>query len=98
MDATPSEQLLQSQIAEMRLNFAKQALASGNENAGERLVKQALREAEAATGKDSPLAGLALIELADLYDRQGRKLQATALWSRIRRIMRLQTAKQLSPR
>lgn len=86
-EPTQKEQLLQSQIAEMRLNFAKQELATGNERAAEQLLKQSLREAEAGAGIDSPLAGLALLELADLYDRKGRKLQAIPLWHRIRSIM-----------
>lgn len=84
---TQEERLLQSRIVEMRLHFAKEALAVGNEPEAERLLKQSLREAEAAAGENSALVGLALLELADLYDRQGRNLQASLLWDRIRNIM-----------
>lgn len=84
---TQEEQLLQSHIIEMRLSFAKEALAVGKEPEAERLLKQSLREAEAAAGANSALAGLALLELADLYERQGRGLQASPLWNRIRNIM-----------
>jgi hypothetical protein len=55
-----------------------------------------LEQAEAAEGEDSLLAGMVLLELFDLYRKQGRDEEGKLLWSRIRKILMLHVQEYLS--
>lgn len=69
------------------IKLSRKLRREGSLAQAERLIRQALIEAEAKVGTKSALAGLALLELADLCDEQGRKEEAGQLWNRIREIM-----------
>lgn len=88
MDNDPADDL-QAQIVEARLCIGQTLIANGRAQDAERVYLQALNQAESASGKDSPLAGMVLLDLIDLYDAQERHEEAKALWERIRKILRL---------
>lgn len=69
------------------IELSRKLKRDGSQAQAERRIKQALMEAEAKAGAQSALTGLALLELADLYDEQGRNEESSQLWSRIREIM-----------
>lgn len=80
---------LQAQIVEARLCIGQSLIANGKAQDAERVYLQALSQAETAAGKDSPLAGMVLLDLIDLYDAQERHEETKPLWERIRKILRL---------
>lgn len=79
----------QALVVEARLSIGQSLIAEGKASDAERVYLQALRHAEAAAGKDSPLAGMVLLDLIDLYDAQDRRDETKPLWERIRKILRL---------
>ena len=84
-------QVLERRIVETLLEHARQRRTKGRYAEAERISKKALDRAEAVTGKSSLLTGLVLMELLDLYDKQGREEESEALWHRIRDILLLAT-------
>jgi hypothetical protein len=88
---------LQAQIVEARLSIGQTLIAEGKAKDAERVYLQALQQAEAAAGKDSPLAGMVLLDLIDLYDAQDRRDETKPLWERIRKILRLHGHKVRRP-
>lgn len=83
---SPDDLDLQERVVKARLDAAQGLIDSGKPEEAERLYKQVLEQAEAVGGKDSPLAGLVLVDLYDLYFKQGRHDEGKPLWSRIREI------------
>ncbi len=69
------------------IELSRKLKRDGSLAQAERLIRQTLIEAEAKAGENSALTGLALLELADLCDEQGRTEEAGQLWNRIKRIM-----------
>jgi tetratricopeptide (TPR) repeat protein len=69
------------------LKAAKELAVSGSTDEAERMYKQALAQAD-RIGESNTLAGLVLIEIADLYEKQGRFDEAEPAWERIRIILR----------
>ena len=53
----------------------------------EACFRQALKVAEDSHGEDSPEAGLCLIELSDLLERQGQQAEADLLSKRYKAIL-----------
>jgi hypothetical protein len=78
---------LQSLVVEARIEFGQELLKTGNADRAEIVLTQALGQAEHCKGKMSPLVGLALIALMELYDRKGRQEESEQTWQRIRSIM-----------
>ena len=78
---------VQEFVLKARLAHAQMFIDSGKPEEAERIYKLALEQAEAAEGKDSPLAGLVLLELFDLYRKQGRDEEGKPLWNRMRKIL-----------
>lgn len=70
------------------LFLAHNLVLSGDEQDAERWMQRALTSAEITAGYGSPLAGLVLIELFDLYDTQKRHDEAKLLWRRLCNIVR----------
>jgi len=87
----------QTLVVEARLSIGQSLIAEGKAKDAERVYLQALRHAETAAGRDSPLAGMVLLDLIDLYDAQERREEAKALWERIRKILRLHGHKVRRP-
>lgn len=77
---------VQELVLKARLAAAQELIDSGKLEEAERMYKQALEQAEVVDGKDSPLAALVLIDLYDLYEKQGRHDEGKPLWSQIRQI------------
>jgi hypothetical protein len=77
--------MLQVHLIEARKGYAAEAIAAGRPEDGERLYKQALAQAENLSDQDS-LVGSVLLELFDLYEKQGRHDEARPVWARIRAI------------
>lgn len=76
---------------ESYLELAKVLAVAGNSDEAECLYKNLLRAVEAVAGTSDPISGLILIDLADLYEKQGREREAEQLWERIRLILVIQT-------
>jgi len=72
---------------ESYLELAKVLTVAGNSAEAERLYKNLLRVIQAIEGADGPVTGSILIELADLYEKQGREREAEQLWDQIRAIL-----------
>lgn len=72
---------------ESYLELAKVLAVAGNRDEAERLYKNLLGAVEAIAGADCPITGSILIELAELYEKQGRDREAEQLWERIRFIL-----------
>lgn len=53
----------------------------------EQKYKKALAKAETEAGVGSALAGLYVLELWDLYDKEGRELEADSMWRRLMEIL-----------
>ncbi len=79
--------MLQMHIIEARKSYAAEAMADGRAEEAERWYKQALTQAETMSAEDSPLVGSVLLELFDLYEKQGRHDEAKPVWARIRAIL-----------
>jgi hypothetical protein len=80
-------------VLKAQIEAARACLRRGQAGAAERLLKDALSGAEFIFGKDSALSASVLIELFDLYQKQGRREECQPLWSRICNIAgTLQTA------
>lgn len=80
---------------ESYLELAKVLAVAGNGAEAERLYKNLLRAVESIAGEDCPMGGSIMIELADLYEKQGRDREAEQLWERIRIILISQVAQAL---
>lgn len=68
---------------EAYLELAKVLAVAGNAAEAERLYKNLLRAVEATQGADCPISGSILIDLAELYEKQGRDREAEQLWEQI---------------
>jgi Tetratricopeptide repeat len=71
------------------LAIAQTLMNQGKYGEAEQVHKHTLKQAEAIAGKMSPLVGLVLIDLALLYETEGRQAEAKALWERVHSIIRL---------
>jgi hypothetical protein len=69
------------------IQLSRKLKRDGSKAQAERLMRQTLVKVEEKEGTQSALTGLALLELADLFDEQGRDEEAGLLWNRIRKIM-----------
>jgi Tetratricopeptide repeat len=74
---------------EALLAIAQTLMNQGKYGEAERVHKHTLKQAETTAGPTSPLVGLVLIDLATLYEAQGRQSEAKALWERVHSIIRL---------
>lgn len=92
MEGNPGDSL-QERVIEVRLAIAHTLIANGRGQEAERIYKQALKHAEASTGPDSPITGMVLLDLFDLYEAQDRHGDAKPLWERIVGIVRLHAPK-----
>ncbi|MGH2506323.1 MAG: tetratricopeptide repeat protein [Ktedonobacteraceae bacterium] len=88
---------LQAQIVEARLSIGQTLIAEGKAADAERVYLQALKHAEKAAGQESPLAGMVLLDLIDLYEAKERHDEAKALWERVRNILMQHSHKLRSP-
>ena len=69
-------------------NCAKRLAASKSDyKPVEEMLKLALRQVESEEGEDSASAGLLILELCDLYEKQGREQEAVEMWQRLRQIL-----------
>ena len=69
-----------------QIALATLLLDSNQYSAAERIFNEALARAEARFG-ESAEAGLVLVGLHTLYEKQGREEEATKTWRRLRRII-----------
>ncbi|MBZ0185736.1 MAG: tetratricopeptide repeat protein, partial [Candidatus Obscuribacterales bacterium] len=60
----------------------------GNSEQAERVYKSALSIAEKKNGKESPVARYALIELWDLYEKNGREKEAKTMRERLTHLLK----------
>jgi hypothetical protein len=81
------QKVLEQRIVEALLRQSRRCRTKGEYAQAERICKKALDRAEAVTGKSSPLTGLVLMELFELYDNQTREDESEAVWKRIRQIL-----------
>lgn len=66
---------------------AKENMEAGRLNEAEQIYSVLLTKAEITYGKESLLVGLALMDLADCYEKQGNQKMFDKLYERIRKIM-----------
>lgn len=68
------------------LTAARILVARGHYLQAERVFKTVLRQAEEIDG-EGPLTGLVLLDLHDLYEKEGRADEARPVWERVRKIL-----------
>lgn len=83
-----NEKLTTQETVEVYIQLGNQVADMGNFEQAEKVFKTALAISERQEGKDSMAAGFALLELWDLYDRQGRDEEARQAWERMSKILK----------
>lgn len=76
---------------------AKANLEQGRLNEAEQIYSVLLTKAEITYGTESLPVGLALMDLADCYEKQGNQKMFDKLYERIRKIMAIYAKKVKSP-
>ena len=82
-----SSNIVQWQIIDALIVKAQRLRAEGEYADAETIAQKALERAEKRMGNLSLDTGLVLMELVELYDKQGREEESEALWKRIRAIL-----------
>lgn len=91
--AIRSNNILQWQIIDALIVQAQRLRADGEYADAETIARKALERAEKRMGNLSLDTGLVLMELVELYDKQGREEESEPLWKRIREILLLASVK-----
>ena len=81
-------QLIDELAIAARLCAARELVEAGETDRAERIYQSALFQAEVLAGKKSPLTGLVLLDLYDLYEVQGKDADAAVLQTQISEIVR----------
>lgn len=81
------EKLTTEQKVQSYIKLGKLVADMGNFEQAERVYKSALSIAEAEKDEENAIAGYALIELWDLYDKNGKEEEARAVWERLTRLL-----------
>lgn len=83
-----SEQAATKTKVEFYIQLGQWLLSEGNQDQGERAYRTAVAIAKREAGKESGIAGFALIELWFFYDEQGRKEEAEGVWRELVEVIR----------
>lgn len=75
------------EVVDGYIHIAKMIEKGGNLAQAEQVYKSALSLAVSQNGEQSAATGYALVELWDLYERQGRQKEAQKMWERLRRLL-----------
>ena len=69
------------------ISIGKELGVMGNFAQAEKTLKTAIAMAERESGKDNIIVGCVLIELCDLYEKQGMEKDAQKAWKRLSLIL-----------
>ena len=69
------------------ISIGKELGVKGNFAQAERTLKTAISMAERESGKDNIIVGYVLIELCDLYEKEGMEKDAQKAWKRLSLIL-----------
>jgi len=94
MDQTAiSTHILQWRLIDALIEQSRRLRADGEYTEAETIAQRALDRAEKSTGNLSLDTGLVLMELVEIYDKQGREIESETHWKRIREILLLASVK-----
>lgn len=73
-------------ILDVRFAIAQNFISEGQIVKAEQLYRLTLQQFEGSLGKSSPLVGIVVMSMIDLYELQGKQNEIKSLWEQLRKI------------